>query len=326
MTAEESARIEERPKVSVCVVTYNQRDYIAECLESIVTQQTDFPFEVIVGDDASTDGTTDIVRDYAARYPHLIRLMLHEKNLGPFENYRVVHRAARGEYVAHIDGDDVMLRGKLAQQESVLNKNPDLSSVFHILKMISADGKDSGRLWPSNSPEVIDIDFLIRNHPIIGHSSMMYRAGLIDDIINGQFDFVDFLIFVKLTSFGKIGFLESVLGKYRVGVGVSSNNKWLKLSLNAIECAKTAGASEDVAKEAATNQIFRASRKALLSKNFKEFKILIEDSYNFCETSNVQYIFFKFRNFPFILRMVNIFYTKLVEMKIIPDIYMRSLK
>lgn len=71
------------PKVSVCVVTYNQEKYIHECLQSLVDQETDFEFEVIVGDDGSTDGTRAVVVDFARKYPKIVKPLLHEKNNGP---------------------------------------------------------------------------------------------------------------------------------------------------------------------------------------------------------------------------------------------------
>ena len=68
-------------RVSVLCATYNHEDYLRETLESFVSQRTDFPFEVLVNDDASTDGTAEILREYAARYPEIIRPFYQEENL-----------------------------------------------------------------------------------------------------------------------------------------------------------------------------------------------------------------------------------------------------
>ena len=106
---EDTSRMERRPKVSVCVVTYNQKKYIRQCLQSIVDQEADFDFEVIVGDDCSEDGTREIVQEFVERYPGLVKAVLHEKNVGIVVNYRSVHDLARGEYIAHCDGDDLWL-------------------------------------------------------------------------------------------------------------------------------------------------------------------------------------------------------------------------
>lgn len=74
------------PKVSVCVVTYNQEKYIRQCLQSIVDQETNFLFEIIVADDCSTDGTAAIIRDFYHKYPSIIKSFFHYRNIGPAKN------------------------------------------------------------------------------------------------------------------------------------------------------------------------------------------------------------------------------------------------
>lgn len=118
------------PKVSVCVITYNQEKYLHRCLQSIVDQETDFEFEVIVGDDCSTDGTPMILREFAARYPELIKPIYNENNLGYYKNYALVHAEAQAAYVAHCDGDDFWYPGKLKDQVDFLDQNPDVAAVF----------------------------------------------------------------------------------------------------------------------------------------------------------------------------------------------------
>ena len=109
-----------RPKMSVCVITYNQERYIGQCLQSLVEQKTDFDFEVIVGDDCSTDGTLAVVQEFVNRYPDIVRTILQPTNTGGSKNYLQVHAAAIGTYVAHVDGDDYALPGKLQAQAEVL--------------------------------------------------------------------------------------------------------------------------------------------------------------------------------------------------------------
>lgn len=99
-------KMESDIQVSVCVVTYNQENYLVECLESLVKQQTNFKFEIIIGEDCSTDNTRTIVQSYAEKYPNLIIPLFHEKNIGPFDNIKEVYRKAQGKYIAHMDGDD----------------------------------------------------------------------------------------------------------------------------------------------------------------------------------------------------------------------------
>ena len=121
-------------KVSVCVVTYNQERYIAECLQSLVDQETNFNFEVIVSDDCSTDRTPEIIKDFQRRYPNIIKPILHKKNMGAYKNFIFVHKQAKGKYVAHMDGDDYALPGKLQIQADYLDHNAECNIVWtHIL-------------------------------------------------------------------------------------------------------------------------------------------------------------------------------------------------
>jgi glycosyltransferase involved in cell wall biosynthesis len=134
---------DELPKVSVCVITYNQARYIGECLQSIVDQQTSFRFEILVADNGSQDGTTGIVEGFARRYPQLVRPILRGSKISGSANYVLVHDQACGQYVVHMDGDDRALPGKLQRQSDVLDQNPaalqfGIRSITSTTKAISA--------------------------------------------------------------------------------------------------------------------------------------------------------------------------------------------
>ncbi len=88
------------------MTTYNHAPYLRQAIESVLAQQTPFGVELVLGDDCSTDGTTEICRGYAARYPDRVRLVTGEHNLGWRANYRRTFEACRGKYVAYCDGDD----------------------------------------------------------------------------------------------------------------------------------------------------------------------------------------------------------------------------
>jgi glycosyltransferase involved in cell wall biosynthesis len=128
------------PKVSVCVITYNHERYIRQCLQSLVDQRADFAFEVIVGDDCSTDGTAVIVREFIEWYPTIVRGIFQPTNTLGITNNMDVHDAARGEYVAHVDGDDYALPGKLQRQADFLDAHKQSSFVCHRVQRISEDG------------------------------------------------------------------------------------------------------------------------------------------------------------------------------------------
>ncbi|MCR5747047.1 MAG: glycosyltransferase, partial [Lachnospiraceae bacterium] len=108
-------------KVSVIVATYNQEKYIAKTLESVVSQKTDFKYEVLVGDDASKDGTGRIVKEFGKKYPDIIRPIVREKNIGAYRNFLDLLKRAKGEYLALLEGDDYWVdEEKLKKQVSFL--------------------------------------------------------------------------------------------------------------------------------------------------------------------------------------------------------------
>lgn len=90
----------DNPLVSVACITYNHEKFIAQAIESVLMQVTDFPVELVIGEDCSTDGTRAIVQEYAVKYPGVIRPLLPDKNLGMAENYEAVRLACRGKYIA----------------------------------------------------------------------------------------------------------------------------------------------------------------------------------------------------------------------------------
>jgi len=117
------------PLVTIACPTYNHEKFIAQAIEGFLIQQTDFPFEIIIHDDASTDRTPEIIKAYAARYPDQIRPLLQTENQvsrgkHPLSGY--IYPAARGKYIALCDGDDYWTDPlKLQKQVAFLEKNPD---------------------------------------------------------------------------------------------------------------------------------------------------------------------------------------------------------
>lgn len=213
------------PKVSVCVVTYNQESYISQCLQSILDQNTDFEFEIVVGDDCSTDATRTIVADFALRYPKVIRPIFHEKNVGPYENYLRVHKQAVGRYVAHIDGDDFALPGKLQAQVDVLDADPDCNVVWHRVDILYPDGSLRKSPVAANKRSLLEFNRLDQiNYILIGaHSSKMYRAGVCELTIPAV-GFTDFYLNISHIGSGHGVLLsERSLGVHRVGIGISSS-------------------------------------------------------------------------------------------------------
>jgi len=112
------------------MITYNHERYIGEAIEGIVNQQTEFPFELIIGEDYSTDATRNILVDYQRRYPHLIRLVFSDRNVGMHHNFGRVKDRIRGSYVALCEGDDRWSdQTKLQKQITFLEQHPDYGTI-----------------------------------------------------------------------------------------------------------------------------------------------------------------------------------------------------
>jgi len=135
--------MEQTPLVTVLVTTYNQEKYIAQALDSVLAQKTDFPFEIYVSEDCGTDGTRTILQDYARRYPDSIRLNLRDKNVGISRNW-YEGLCAAGEYVCTLEGDDWWLDDcKLQKQMDFLREHPDYAAVSHTIRQTD----DAGNIY-----------------------------------------------------------------------------------------------------------------------------------------------------------------------------------
>lgn len=135
------------PMLSVRIVTYQHVNYIAECIDNVLCQQTNFPFEIVIGEDFSTDGTREIVFDYADRYPDKIRVITADMNVGVKANGQRVRKACRGKYIALLEGDDYWCDPlKLQKQVDFLEANPAYSLCYHDFTMLDAI---SGKTSPS---------------------------------------------------------------------------------------------------------------------------------------------------------------------------------
>jgi glycosyltransferase involved in cell wall biosynthesis len=138
--------ISRQPKASVRIITHNHAHFIAEALDSVLVQQVDFPLEIVVGEDCSSDGTTQIVLDYQKRHPDRIRVLLAKENLGKHTgngrlNLIRTLEACRGEYIALLDGDDYWTNPqKLQKQIGFLESHPSYSASCHQTQLINADG------------------------------------------------------------------------------------------------------------------------------------------------------------------------------------------
>lgn len=228
------------PKVSVCVITYNQEGYIRDCLQSLVMQQTDFDFEVIVGDDCSTDGTRAVIDEFVKRYPNLVRPIYQPKNTGGSRNNLEVHAAARGDYVAHVDGDDYVLPGKLQAQSDLLDLEITCNAVWHRVDYFD----DEGRFCSGNTADLssfkngrVTFGDAIQLGFIGVYSSLMYRRSARSPIDLSR-KVLDLHLTWDLLASGHGYVIDAVFGRYRIASSGSLTVSSLKaVRLLAIEHA-----------------------------------------------------------------------------------------
>ncbi len=238
-------------KVTVRCITYNQKDYIRQCLDGFVMQRTNFRFEAIVHDDASTDGTDEIVREYAEKYPDIIKPIFetenqyskHDGSLG-----RIMNANTRGKYVAICEGDDYWTDPlKLQKQADFLDANPQCSLTYHACKNVFSTPCKVNSLTGENVKDFYsDVDFVI--HYPFQTATVMYRKEILDSDLYKKAQaigcvFGDVLLYFSASRFGTIEGVNEKMSVYRCHEGSVSQhmydadklwksyNDWLKVAL-----------------------------------------------------------------------------------------------
>jgi glycosyltransferase involved in cell wall biosynthesis len=206
------------PKVSVLMMTYNHAKYIGQAIESVLMQKTSFDYELIIGDDFSSDGAREIIAAYEERHPDRIRVLPTAHHLGAAENWRRVIAARRGAYVATLEGDDYWTSPeKLQVQAELLDQDPAVAVCGHQVTFLY-EGQD---LPPAIGPDVQDglygIEELLRWN-FLPTCTAMYRWNLIGTLPDWYFQLKmgDWPMHILFAQHGKIAFLRQPMGVYRV--------------------------------------------------------------------------------------------------------------
>ncbi len=230
-------------KVSVCVPTFNHEPYIAQMLEGALQQKTTFSFEIVIGDDASTDNAPAIIRHYAKKYPERIRAYLHPTNLGPTSprefagrnNVLFLLKACRGEYVALCEGDDYWTDPhKLQKQVEYLEAHPDYAICHHNVRVTYEDGSPEHLFNSPSQKTTSTVEDLLRDHWFMATGSLLYRNYfLTHDFADWHAHAAagDWALVIQLAARGSIGYLPDVMGVYRKHRGGlshvhASTNAW----------------------------------------------------------------------------------------------------
>jgi glycosyltransferase involved in cell wall biosynthesis len=205
--------------ISVCLVTYNHVNYIAQAIEGVLMQQTTFPWELIIADDCSTDGSRSILLRYQEQYPHIIKLILQEKNIGAYRNWMDLIYAAKSKYIAYLDGDDYWTdASKLEKQVKFLELNSDYAICAHrVMQLEDNVLKTKPDLLSS---QVLTIEDLAKGN-ILATLSVVYRNNLIEKFptwlsVSPLGDYVLHMLNAKK---GDIMIFNEVMGVYRIHEG-----------------------------------------------------------------------------------------------------------
>jgi len=213
------------PVVSICTITYNHEAFVAEALDSFLMQETDFPFEIVIDDDCSPDGTAEVINQYIKQFPNIIKANLREKNVGMMPNFTENMKRAKGKYIALCEGDDYWTDPlKLQKQVDFLRDNIDTTMIFENAKIVNEKNTTSLELFnpkevASKFVEPID---LIQAKRIVPTGSILFCRddAIVDFFVNNSVLLVgDTPLFLYLAKSGKIYYNNNISSIYRVHVG-----------------------------------------------------------------------------------------------------------
>lgn len=229
-----------QPLVSICCVAYNHEPYIGQCLEGFVIQETNFPFEVLVHDDASTDGTADIIREYERTYPDIFKCYYQSENQFLKQNVlvKILFANARGKYRALCEGDDYWIDPeKLQRQVDLLETRPEYAFVYHKVntELMSLETRDYS--YPEIEGDTLTIEEAVIKH-YIPTTSLLFRTSMLNledwfaaknSLISG-----DIVMSISLLMQGDGFFMRRVMGTYRRYDKSWTQKEWSKNQLNAL--------------------------------------------------------------------------------------------
>ncbi len=201
-------------------MTYNMESYLAQCIDSILKQEVDFTYEVLVADDCSSDNSREIIREYDKKYPGLVKAIYNPVNLGVSRNLCNLIKQANGDFIIQIDGDDFLTdNSKFQLQVNFLNNNPEFSICFHNMVFVDADGNNSRVHVQSFSGDCeLPSNYLPEN--LLGgcHCVMIRRSALpkpLPEWLPNSGYQIDYLIQCLAAAEGKIYYFDVAMAAYR---------------------------------------------------------------------------------------------------------------
>lgn len=203
------------PLVSVIMLAYNHGNYIAKAIEGVLSQANLFPIELLIGEDCSTDATREIAVHYQKLNAGIVRVITADTNVGSLANSRRVLAAARGDFIAYLDGDDYWLPGKLEKQLTFLRSNACCAAVYTNALTMDRQGNHVG-VFNDAGDLRIDLAGLLSHGNFFCNSSMVYRASARTVLLEITQPSIDFQAHLTLARLGWLAQLGEPLTVYRI--------------------------------------------------------------------------------------------------------------
>jgi glycosyltransferase involved in cell wall biosynthesis len=210
-----------RMKLSVVIITYNQERFVERAIKSALAQRAEFDYEIVIGDDCSTDRTPEIVRDFHRCYTDRIVPFFREQNLGANRNLEATLAACRGEYVALLEGDDYWTsEEKLQRQVDFLDAHPDCAISCHRVHVADEMGTGQRALFPLCPAGLYTIEDLLAGNFIMTVSTVFRRslAGVLPDWFF-ELKLGDWPLCALIARYGKIHLMDDAMAVYRIHSG-----------------------------------------------------------------------------------------------------------
>jgi len=209
--------MKQKVKISACLITYNQEDYIKQCIEGALSQKLDFCYEIVIGDDCSTDGTSEICQSYQRRFPDLIKYRKRDKNIGMIRNWIKTISDCSGDYLAICEGDDYWTDPlKLQKQVDFLEANPDYNICFHEVAVFNqSKNARVPNTITRRVPETTDVNDLAKGN-FIHTPSVLIRNNFNIPKWFKKSPIGDWSLYMLAVKDKKIKKIEEVMAVYRV--------------------------------------------------------------------------------------------------------------
>lgn len=203
------------PVICVCIGTYNQAAFIETCIRSVLDQKVEADVRVLVGDDASTDATSEIIHRLVLEYGDRLMHIHRDHNLGAFANMRDVVLRADGDFIARVDGDDYWLPGKLARQLAYMRQYGDCSAVYTNAITVDQSGTQLGN-FNDVGDSVFNIAQMLRHGNFLNNSSVLFRGAGTAAWRHVEVQ-IDYQAHLWHARYGLLGHIGQPLVAYRVG-------------------------------------------------------------------------------------------------------------